>query len=68
MARNNKFIDIISKEEEKYNGKIVEILNNAKIKMSECEDLYQPKAVSKYQRQIVKQAVDQVETIRQQFF
>ena len=66
--RNNKYIDIISKAEETYNGKIVDILNNAKVKMSEAEDIYQPKAVAKYQRQIVKQAVDQVESIRQQFF
>lgn len=67
MAKNNKYMDIISAEEKKYEGKIVNLINEAKLKMSEAEDIYQPKAVSKYQRQIVKQTVDQVNTIRDEF-
>ena len=66
--RKNKFIDIITEIEKKYDGQIVQLINNSKVKMSECEDIYQPKAVNKYKRQIVKETVDQVESIRQQFF
>ena len=53
--RKNKFIDIITEIEKKYDGQIVSLINNSKVKMSECEDIYQPKAVNKYKRQIVKE-------------
>ena len=66
--RKNKFIDIITEIEKKYDGQVVDILNNAKVRMSEASDLYQPHAVGKYQRKIVKEAVEQIEAIRQQFF
>ena len=66
--RKNKFMDIITSEEQKYDGQIIKILNESKIKIQECEDIYQPKAVAKYQRQIVKETVDKVNTIRNEFF
>lgn len=65
--KNNKYINIITEEEKKYEGKIISLINEAKVKMSEAADIYQPRAIAKYQKQIVKDTVNQVNTIRDEF-
>ena len=60
MNRYNGLLDPIEK---KYEGQIVEILNNARIRMSECDDMYS-KNVNKYKYAIIDEAMNDINNIQ----
>ena len=60
MNRYNGLLDPIEK---KYEGQIVEILNNARIRMSECDDMYS-KNVNKYKYAVIDEAMNDIGEIQ----
>lgn len=60
MNRYNGLLDPIEKQ---YEGKIIEILNNARIRMSECDDMYS-KNVNKYKYAVIDEAMNDIGEIQ----
>ena len=60
MNRYNGLLDPIEKQ---YEGKIIEILNNARIRMSECDDIYS-KNINKYKYPIIDEAMNDIGKIQ----
>ena len=56
MNRYNGLLDPIEKQ---YEGKIIEILNDARIKLSECDDIYS-KNVNKYKYAVIDEAMNDI--------
>lgn len=63
MNRYNGLLDPIGK---KYEGQIVEILNNARIRMSECDDMYS-KNVNKYKYAVIDEAMNDIGKIQSDY-
>lgn len=67
MSRENKYMKILNECEKPYENKIIDILNNAKMEIQRCGDMYNKSAAPKYQREIIKKAVKDVDDIRQAY-
>ena len=53
----NRYSDIIQENEKPYEGKIIDILNDTKIKLSEAKDIYSLEKVAKYEKKIIEEAM-----------
>lgn len=67
MSRENKYMKILSECEKPYENKIIDILNSAKMEVQRCSDMYNREAAPKYQREVIKKAVKDVDNIRQSY-
>ena len=67
MSRENKYMKILAECEKPYENKIIDILNNAKMEVQRCGDMYNREAAPKYQREVIKKAVKDVDNIRQAY-
>ena len=64
MNRYNGLLDPIEK---KYEGKIIEILNDARIKLSECDDMYMKEKANKYKLPIIDEAMKAIGEIQNNY-
>ena len=62
----NRYNGILDPIEKKYEGQIVEILNNARIRMSECDDMYS-KNVNKYKYAVIDEAMNDIGEIQKDY-
>lgn len=60
MNRYNGLLDPIEKQ---YEGKIIEILNNTRVRLSECDDMYS-KNVNKYKYAVIDEAMNDIGEIQ----
>lgn len=63
----NRFVKIMFENEKMYEGQIKNILNEAKIKLSEAKDIYIEDRLSKYEKKIIEKAMKDVEAIQQDY-
>lgn len=63
----NRFVKIMLENEKMYEGQIKNILNEAKIKLSEAKDIYIEDRLSKYEKKIIEKAMKDVEAIQQDY-
>lgn len=63
----NRFTKIMIENEQMYEGRIKEILNNTKIKLSEAKDIYIEDRLTKYEDKIIKQAMKDIGDIQQDY-
>lgn len=63
----NRYLDIIQENEKPYEGKIIDILNDTKIKLSEAKDIYSAEKVAKYEKKIIEEAMKSVREVQQSY-
>lgn len=64
MNRYNGLLDPIEKQ---YEGKIIEILNNTRVRLSECDDMYVEEKVNKYKLPIIDEAMKAIGEIQNNY-
>ena len=63
----NKYLQRLQEIDKLYEGKIVEILNNCRIAMSQADDIYLPEKVNKYKLDMINKAMQLIDDIRNEY-
>ena len=63
----NRFIKSLEECSKKQSGKIKNIINQARIEIEKCNDIYQPGKARKYQLEISEQAMKMIKSVQNEY-